>query len=272
MNTPRLATLLLLSTALLAPSIAFAQDAQSAPADAVPPADTVPSVDAMAEAPVEEVQEEATEVSIPGGEIIVTGQRDRNYQRSAPQVVSVLGTAEIARTGEGNIAGALGRVTGLSVVGNGYVYVRGLGDRYSLALLNGMPLPSPEPLKRVVPLDLFPSSIIASTLVQKSYSVNYPGEFGGGVVNLTTKSSPAEPFITIGAGGAWDSETTNQLGYTYYGSSTDWTGFDNGQRDYTNALQTFFDSGERLSSGTLDNVEIGKGIVNTRNGLIQKIP
>lgn len=282
MNTPRLATMLLLSTALLAPSVAFAQNAQGTPADAVPPAADM-SADAPAEPGAEPVSEpvadqaaetpqEDTEVSIPGGPIVVTGQRDRNLQRAAPQVVSVLGTAEIARTGEGNIAGALGRVTGLSVVGNGYVYVRGLGDRYSLALLNGMPLPSPEPLKRVVPLDLFPSSIIASSLVQKSYSVNYPGEFGGGVVNLTTKSSPNEPFINIGVGGSWDSETTNQLGYTYYGSSTDWTGFDNGQRDLTKGLQDFFASGERLSSGKLDNVEIGKGIVNTRNGLTQRIP
>lgn len=265
MNTPRLATMLLLSTALLAPALAHAQEAATVQA----PAEVANATDAPAE---EQVQEEAPEVSIPGGEIVVTGQRDRNVQRAAPQVVSVLGTAEIARTGEGNIAGALGRVTGLSVVGNGYVYVRGLGDRYSLALLNGSPLPSPEPLKRVVPLDLFPSSIIASSLVQKSYSVNYPGEFGGGVVNLTTKSVPQDAFVNVGFGGTWDTETTNQLGYTYYGSSTDWTGFDNGQRDLTAGLKTFFASGERLSSGNLDNVEIGKGIVNTRNGLTQRIP
>ncbi len=80
---------------------------------------------------------------MPGGEIIVTGRRDRNIARAAAQVVSVLSTEEIARTGEGDIAGALSRVTGLSVVGNGYVYVRGLGDRYSLALLNGSPLAEP---------------------------------------------------------------------------------------------------------------------------------
>lgn len=259
----RLATSLLLSTALLSPALANAQDAASP----VEPAPEAPAEQAQGQA-----QEAAPEISIPGGEIVVTGQRDRNIQRAAPQVVSILGTAEIARTGEGNIAGALGRVTGLSVVGNGYVYVRGLGDRYSLALLNGSPLPSPEPLKRVVPLDLFPSSIIASSLVQKSYSVNYPGEFGGGVINLTTKSVPAEPFISIGAGIGMDTETTGQLGYTYYGSSTDWTGFDNGQRDLTGALQSFFASGERLSSGNIDAVETAKGIVNTRNGLTQKIP
>ena len=264
----RLATTLLLSTALLSPALAHAQEA-APPVDTTPSGDTVP-MDAPEEAAQQEDQ--APEVSIPGGQIVVTGARDRNLQRAAPQVVSVLGSAEIARTGEGNIAGALGRVTGLSVVGNGYVYVRGLGDRYSLALLNGSPLPSPEPLKRVVPLDLFPSSIIASSLVQKSYSVNYPGEFGGGVINLTTKSVPKDPFVSIGGGLSFDSETTNQLGYTYYGSSTDWTGFDNGQRDFTPSLKAFFASGERLSGSAIDSVEVAKGIVNTRNGLTQRIP
>ena len=67
------------------------------------------------------------------------------------------------------------------------------------ALLNGSPLPSPEPLRRVVPLDIFPTSVIASSLVQKSYSVNYPGEFGGGVINLTTPAVPREAFLNVGA-------------------------------------------------------------------------
>src|SRR5690606_38395717 len=95
---------------------------------------------------------QAPDISVPGGEIIVTGRINRDPTRSSGQVISVLSSEEIARTGEGDIAGALGRVTGLSVVGNGHVYVRGLGDRYSLAMLNGLPLPSPEPLSRVVPL------------------------------------------------------------------------------------------------------------------------
>ena len=84
------------------------------------------------------------------------------------------------------------------MVGNGFVYVRGLGDRYSSSLLNGSPLPSPEPLRRSVPLDIFPTGIIGSALVQKTYSVNYPGEFGGGVINLTTTAIPEKSFITVG--------------------------------------------------------------------------
>ncbi|WP_198001532.1 TonB-dependent receptor plug domain-containing protein, partial [Escherichia coli] len=140
--------------------------------------------------------EEPVEISAPGvdssasNEIVVVGRNIPNTIRATPQIVSVLSAADIARTGEGDIAGALSRVTGLSVVGGGFVYVRGLGDRYSSSLLNGSPLPSPEPLRRSVPLDIFPTTIVGSALVQKTYSVNYPGEFGGGVINLTTKAIP----------------------------------------------------------------------------------
>ncbi len=228
-------SLLLISSAMVAPS-AFAQ---SAPAE---------EPDATADAP----EEDDFDVSIPGGgtrEIVVTGRNTPNVVRVTPEVVSLLSSADIARTGEGDIAGSLQRVTGLSVVGGGFVYVRGLGDRYSLALLNGSPLPSPEPLKRVVPLDLFPSNLIDSTLVQKSYSANFPGEFGGGVINLTTKAVPRENFLNLSASIGWDSETTNQLGYTYFGSRTDWTGFDNGTRDVPPLLAAAFASGKPILDG-----------------------
>lgn len=256
MMTRRLTSLLLLSTALSIPSMALAQ--------------TTPSSEAAAP-PAPAQQEEQPEVSIPGmvDSVVITANRMGNVVRTGSQVVSVLTAAEIARTGEGNIAGALSRVTGLSLVGNGYVYVRGLGDRYSLALLNGSQLPSPEPLKRVVPMDLFPSRIIASSLVQKSYSVNFPGEFGGGVINLTTKSIPKEGFISVGGSVSADTETTNQLGYSYYGSKTDWTGFDNGNRDIPPALAAFFKSGERISSGRVDTKPIAAQLVNGRNAILQ---
>src|SRR5262245_48369600 len=224
MTKRRLMPLLLLSSALAAPTLARAADQPSstlAPSAAPPAAPAAPRA----------ASEEQPEVSIPGVEEIVVVGRRANVVQSTSQVLSVLSTEEIKRSGEGNIAGALTRLTGLSLVGSGYVYVRGLGDRYSLALLNGSPLPSPEPLKRVVPLDLFPSRIVSSALVQKSYSPNFPGEFGGGVINLTTRSIPRDGFLSVGGSIAGDTETTNELGYTYYGSKTDWTGYDNGDRD-----------------------------------------
>lgn len=243
----RLAGLLLITTSLTFPTALYAQV-------------TDPQEDEQAQdvESAEQDEQDAPEISVPGGSgIIVTGRRNRNPERFSTQVLNVLSEADIARTGEGDIAGALGRVTGLSLVGDGRVFVRGLGDRYSLALLNGLPLPSPEPLSRVVPLDIFPTNVIASSLVQKTYSANYPGEFGGGVINLTTKAVPVEDFLTMSVGISGDTETTFENGLTYFGSDWDSFGFDNGNRDIPSNLQAFFDSGERIGTVPL---EVSEGI------------
>jgi outer membrane receptor protein involved in Fe transport len=216
-------------------------------------------------------ERESVDVAMPGGipGVVVVGRRDRDLQRETTQVLTVLSTEDIARTGEGDIAGALGRVTGLSVVGGAFVYVRGLGDRYSLALLNGSPLPSPEPMRRAVPLNLFPTDVVASSMVQKTYSPNFPGEFGGGVINLTTLAIPTQPFLDVNVGTSGDTETTGQLGYNYYGNKYDWTGY--GNRDVPPALAAFFASGQRLSAGGVDSGAIASQFVSRNNGLVQKI-
>ena len=118
----RLAGLLLLTTSLTFPTALYAQSTDQQQAQE---ADDELIQDAQGAE--EEAEIEQPEVSVPGGGIIVTGRRNRNPERSSTQVLNVLSEADIARTGEGDIAGALGRVTGLSVVGDGRVFVRGLG-------------------------------------------------------------------------------------------------------------------------------------------------
>jgi outer membrane receptor protein involved in Fe transport len=262
---------LLLSTALVSP-VALAQSAEPTAADpaAVPAAPSEPAADD---------QSETVEVSAPGVSaddevIVVQGRFIPEPIRATAEVISVLSTEEIARTGEGDIAGALQRVTGLSLVGGRFVYVRGLGERYSLALLNGLPLPSPEPLRRVVPLDIFPTSLIASSVVQKSYSANYPGEFGGGVINLTTRAIPDETFLSVGGSVSGDSETTFELGYTYFGSDTDWTGFDDGSRDVPGPLRAAFNSGRLIVAGPDFSVrqvqDLTASLLNASTTLVQR--
>jgi outer membrane receptor protein involved in Fe transport len=251
MSKPLSWKMLLLATALSA-GPALAQSPQESTAD---------SADGAADNDVD--------VEMPG--VTVSAVRERNIQKATTEVISVLSTDDIARTGEGDIAGALGRVTGLSVVGDGFVYVRGLGDRYSLALLNGSPLPSPEPLRRAVPLDLFPTNIVASSLVQKTYSPSFTGEFGGGVINLTTLSAPKTPFFSASVGMSGDSETTRNLGFDYYGGKYDWTGYDRGNRDTPPALAEFFASGERMSSGAVDTGAIASEFARPDNVLVQRL-
>ncbi|QNE30726.1 TonB-dependent receptor plug domain-containing protein [Sphingomonas sp. NBWT7] len=276
------AALLLVTTGMVAPAalaqVAPSTGAPSSSAPAGPPSTSTmatgvdpsnpqatPAADGQAAG-----EQQAAEVSAPGvdtgsgDDIVVVGRNIPNTVRSTAQVINVLSAADIARTGEGDIAGALTRVTGLSVVGNGYVFVRGLGDRYSSALLNGSPLPSPEPLRRTVPLDIFPTSIVGSALVQKTYSVNYPGEFGGGVINLTTKALPDENFVTIGASGALDTQTTAKLGYTYYGSKTDWLGYDSGERDVPDFIRA-----APNGTGVIPAAQVAQ-LSNARTTLLQR--
>jgi hypothetical protein len=250
---------------LAAPELATVLDEQALAVSAAVAAAARPDVDVAAPGGLTVLDEEVLD------EVVIEGERRPDIQQAVTEVVSVLSAEDIARTGEGDIAGALGYVPGLSIVGGGFVYVRGLGDRYSLALLNGSPLPSPEPLRRAVPLDLFPTDVIASSLVQKTYSPNYPGEFGGGVINLTTVAIPRMPFLGFSAGISGDSETTGQLGYDHFGHKDDWTGHDAGSRDVPPALAAFFASGERISSGSVDSGAIAREFVGWRNGVVQRM-
>jgi outer membrane receptor protein involved in Fe transport len=270
-------TLLLLTSTLVTPA-ALAQTASGGGGTSSTPAmSSAPATPAAADPQSAAQVEEDVEISTPGGanrpsaaptqegDIVVTGRYIPNVVRNTSQVLSVLSQADIARTGEGDIAGALQRVTGLSLVGNGFVYVRGLGDRYSSSLLNGSPLPSPEPLRRVVPLDIFPTSIVASALVQKSYSVNYPGEFGGGVINLTTRAVPEKTTFAFGTSLGVDTETTGRLGYTYYGSDTDFLGYDDGERNVPQAIKDAGRGGTSLGSNDILNLSNARTTLLRRN-------
>ncbi|MGB3392149.1 MAG: TonB-dependent receptor [Stenotrophomonas sp.] len=163
--------------------------------------------------------------------VTVKGEHIPEPMIRTAEVASFITKEDLQRTGDGDAAAALVRVSGLSVVGDKYVYVRGLGERYSSALFNGSPLPSPEPMQRVVPLDLFPSETLQGVTVQKTYSVRYPGEFGGGVIDLQGLTVPEDSFLKVNVGIGGNSVTTHERGLTYYGSDSDWWGYDGGRRD-----------------------------------------
>jgi outer membrane receptor protein involved in Fe transport len=152
-------------------------------------------------------------------------------RQESGSVSDVIGAEQMARSGDSDAAGALKRVTGVTIIDGKYVYVRGLGERYSSTLLNGANLPSPEPERRVVPLDLFPTGILDSVVIQKTYSPDMPGEFGGGVVMLRTRDYPDEFTFKLSLKGGFGQGTTGTRGLMAEGSPTDWLGWDRGWRD-----------------------------------------
>jgi hypothetical protein len=130
---------------------------------------------------------------------VVTAQSERgsvnealDQQKNSVNVVSSITAEQIAKSPDGDAAQAVGRVSGVSVMDGKYVFVRGLGDRYTQTSLNGARIPSPEPEKKVVPLDLFPAGLLQTITTIKTFTPDQPGDFAGASVDIQTREFPAQ--------------------------------------------------------------------------------
>ncbi len=168
--------------------------------------------------------------------VAATAESMLTERKLAAVVTDGLSAEEIRQTVASDAAGALQKVTGVSVVDSGYVYVRGLGERYSSTMLNNSLIPTTEPEKRVVPLDLFPAALIDNIRVVKSYTPDLPGEFSAGVVQLTTVDFPARPVLKVSMTSGYNTATTRRRFLTYPGGGLDAFGFDDGSRSLPAAV------------------------------------
>lgn len=157
-------------------------------------------------------------------------------RRSSSGVMEGVSAEQIAKSTDADAGAVAKRLTGTSLVGGKYIYVRGLGERYTNMTLNGLPVPSPEKDKRVVPQDLFPSSALDRFVLFKTFSPDLYADFAGGSVALETKGIPEKRFLKISLGmSGRDFQGDGQfLGFgkdrlTYDGGNTFW-GFDDGTR------------------------------------------
>ncbi len=123
-------------------------------------------------------------------------------KQNAIEMQDNISSDQISKTGDSHVADAVRRVTGVTIMNDKFLVVRGLGDRYSSAQMNSVGMPSPEADKRSVPLDLFSTALISGIDVAKSYRPDLPGAFGGGNVNIKTKLYPSKTIykVKIGSG------------------------------------------------------------------------
>ncbi|MEO9532334.1 MAG: TonB-dependent receptor plug domain-containing protein [Crocinitomicaceae bacterium] len=177
----------------------------------------------------------------PGGGSEIKAAKDT---KDDDKVVTVQTATQMEQKGAGDVADATKKITGLSTVG-AVLYVRGLGDRYNVAYLNGLPLPSPDPDFRVVPLDLFPTDIVSSVQVSKVMSSELYGDFAGGAFNITTKSFFNDPTFKISLSTGGNTQTLGRTFKTYNGGKFDFFGFDDGTRNIPTGV---FDNSKDLKS------------------------
>lgn len=194
---------------------------------------TVLSIHTVALPQESEEPDDQSEVAVE--EVVVTGrflsssQQLVNERMTDAFATDLLGEDTIARLGDSTVGAALRRIPGLSLVDDKYVYIRGLGERYSASSLSGAQIPSPDLTRNVIPLDVFPTSIVESLRVQKTWSPDLPANFGGGAIDIRTRGMPDGLTMSFDIGSGSNSEASGS-GLSYAGGRDDRWGTDDGTR------------------------------------------
>ncbi len=177
-------------------------------------------------------------------EVVVTAQSIKTAEaallrerQKSESVSDAIGAEMISQTGSGNAAEAIEKITGATTSGGKYVYIRGLGDRYCSAQLNGANLPTSDPDKKAVHFDLFPSGLIENITAVKTATPDKPGDFTGGAVNIKTKSFPEKFTSKLSFSSSINAQTTGENILSYGGGETDWMGMDDGSRSIPSVVK-----------------------------------
>lgn len=172
-------------------------------------------------------------------EVTVSASMTRNTEGAimsikmqSPNLIDGISAVNFKKMGDSDAASSMKRVPGVSVEGGRYVYVRGLGDRYTKTIINGVDIPGLDPDRNTMQLDIFPTSIIDNIVVYKSFTAELPADFTGGVIDIGIKDFPDQKKGNITLSTAYNPDFHFKNDYlTYPGGKTDFLGFDDGTRD-----------------------------------------
>lgn len=185
-------------------------------------------------------------------EVVVTGkfiaeESGNDLERFSANVSDAMDMGKIERFGDTSAAAALTRIVGVAVTDSKYANVRGLDGRYISSTLNGMMMPSTDPMRRDVQLDLFPSNILGGIEIQKTFSASALGTTTGGSVQMKTRGLPDAFEVKVSASGGFNDATTGKDIVNYRSSMTDYYGYDSGLRALPALLEEKTDGGRNLS-------------------------
>ncbi|RDK88302.1 TonB-dependent receptor [Marinirhabdus gelatinilytica] len=172
-------------------------------------------------------------------EVVITTTARQNteaavlsFQKNSVNLLDGLSLETIKKTGASDIATAVKNVPGVSVQGGKFVYVRGLGDRYTKSILNGVDVPGLDPDRNTLQLDIFPTQILENVIVIKAATADQPADFTGGVIDIVTKDIPTREEYSLSVGATYNSDFHFKDDYlASEKSQTDFLGFDDGLRD-----------------------------------------
>ncbi|PKP54276.1 MAG: hypothetical protein CVT92_00545 [Bacteroidetes bacterium HGW-Bacteroidetes-1] len=171
-------------------------------------------------------------------EVVIKAEIVRNSEmailsikKKSASMIDGISSANFRKMGDSDAASSMKRIPGISVEGGKYIFVRGLGDRYTKTTLNGMDIPGLDPDRNTLQMDIFPTNVIDNIIVSKSFSAESPADFTGGAIDISTKDFPEEKKGNISLSIGYNPEMHFNPDYlTYEGGKTDYLGIDDGIR------------------------------------------
>jgi TonB-dependent receptor len=160
------------------------------------------------------------------------------FQKNTNTVASVISAEAIRRSPDKNTGEVLKRVPGASIQDGKFLIVRGLAERYNLAMLNGIQLGSTEPDRKAFSFDMIPANMIDNIIINKAFVPELPGEWAGGLIQINTRDIPTKNFFNIQIGTGVNTQTIGNNFYSYKGGKTDWLGIDDGTRSLPSSYTT----------------------------------
>ena len=198
----------------------------------------------IAEVRVEEGKQTDLDVAlnpeaVQGEEVVIEAKVQLSYesamlakQKKAGMISDAVSAEQMKRTPDATSSDALKRLTGISIVDNKFVFVRGVTDRYNQTMLNGTSVTSTDADKKSFSFDMVPANLLENTVVIKSATPDLPGDFTGGLVQLNTLDFPETSVLRVSVASAYNSITTSQEVLSSMGGKTDWLGVDDGSRSF----------------------------------------
>jgi hypothetical protein len=175
--------------------------------------------------------EQLEEIVVTAEAIKTTEEALLTLKQKSVNLMDGISSSSFKKIGDSDAAQAVKRVPGVSIEGGKYVYVRGLGDRYTKSTLNGLDVPGLDPDRNTIQMDMFSTNVIDNIIVLKSFTADKPADFTGGIVDISTKDFPEERVLDLSISAGYNPSMHFNSSYLKYnGGSTDWLGFDDGTR------------------------------------------
>jgi outer membrane receptor protein involved in Fe transport len=197
--------------------------------------------------------------------VVVSKRESDRTEQAATNIVDIIDAEQLARVGGTDVAASVVRVPSITIQDDRYVFIRGLGDRYVTTTLNGATLPSTDPSKRTVPLDLFPTNMVSQLDVRKTFTANMPGESTGGNLVINTRTFPTEPGGSVTMSTSYTSDLTGKrVSSDPISGDFDFFGADDGSREEDGLLpliSTAIGRSDELSPNTIVKLQQAGGFL-----------